>query len=252
MNDELLILKKIIDKGKIAFNKNICIFTDFLNLNEQNVLLSNKKDLPPIKYVFFGGYEYSERKIIAFYPNYINYENINYPIDIIKISPKNEKYSNDLSHRDFLGAILNLGINRNKIGDIIVKNNVAYVFVCDTICNFILANLFNVKRTDVEVDIVYELPDEVAKCEFISITGTVSSVRLDSIIKLALKLSRGKSSELIKNGRVYINSKLIQSTSVRLNEGDVISVRGIGKFLFKGIGEKTKKDRVYVEINKFV
>ncbi|MCT4543911.1 MAG: YlmH/Sll1252 family protein [Vallitalea sp.] len=250
-NDANIIINKIIDKGKITSLKQICSFTDFLNLYEQNLFMNNIDRLSNVNYNFYGGYGYSERKLIAFYPDYITKENIQYPVNIIKIYPRNNKFSKNLTHRDFLGAILNLGITRAKIGDILVKDNYAVCFVSMSITNYIMTNLQMVKQTSVDLEILDTLPEEISNPRFIEIRGTVSSIRLDSIISLAFPLSRGKANSLIKSKNVYINSKLNLSPASKIKEGDIISVRGLGKFLFDRIGNKTKKDRIYVELKRY-
>lgn len=250
-NEDILIVNKIIDKGKLASLRQISMFTDFLNIHEQSLFISNKNQLSNINHIFYGGYEYSERKIIAFYPDYIDYDNINYPIEVLKISPRNKKFSNNLTHRDFLGAILNLGITRTKIGDIIVKDNYAIVFVIKPVSDFIISNLEKVKQTVVDIKIIHDLPQEILTPSFQPVKGTVSSIRLDSVVSLAFPLSRGKAITLIKNKNVYVNSKLTLSPSCKLSQGDIVSVRGMGKFQFHDIGSRTKKDRIYIELKRY-
>lgn len=250
-NDDAIVLNKVLDKEKIASIRQIEMFTDFLNIHEQNIYIQSKKCLSSVNYKFYGGYDYSERKILAFYPDYLNEENIIYPIIMLEIKPKNKKFSNNLTHRDFLGAILNLGIARTKIGDIIVKDNFAIVFVNQLVADYIILNLEKVKQTIVDIHILHDLPSEVLTPNFKEISGTVSSIRLDSIISLAFSLARGKTVKLIKNKNVYINSKLILSPSYNLIEGDIVSIRGVGKFQFSHIGNKTRKDRIYVELKKY-
>jgi RNA-binding protein YlmH len=250
-NEDILVVNKIIDKGKLASLRQIEMFTDFLNIHEQSLFISSKDQSLNINHVFYGGYEYSERKIISFYPDYINKDEIVYPIEVLGISPRNKKFSNNLTHRDFLGAILNLGITRAKIGDIIVKDNFAIVFVIESVSDFIISNLEKVKQTVVDIKKLHTLPQDILTPSFQPIKGTVSSIRLDSVISIAFPLSRGKALTLIKNKSVYINSKLTISPSCKLSKGDIVSVRGMGKFLFYDIGNKTKKDRIYIELKRY-
>ncbi|GKX28793.1 RNA-binding cell division protein [Vallitalea longa] len=250
-NDDAIVLNKIIDKEKIASIRQIEMYTDFLNIHEQSIYKSNKKYLAGINHIFYGGYDYSERKILAFYPDYIDSNNIKYPIVILEIRPRNMKFSNNLTHRDFLGAILNLGITRAKVGDIIVKDNFAIAFVSQVVSDYIITSLEKVKQTVVDVQILHTLPDEILTPSFQHIKGTVSSIRLDSLISLAFPLSRGKAVTQIRNKNVYVNSKMILSPSYNLIEGDIVSVRGIGKFLFYQIGNRTKKDRIYIELKRY-
>ena len=111
----------------MAFNRNIYTNTEFLNINEINILESVKNKLPPVRINLTGGNNYAERKIAIFSPMEIYYQE-EIPVSIIKIAPKNSKYADNLTHRDYLGAILNLGIVRSKIGDIFIKDNIAYIY----------------------------------------------------------------------------------------------------------------------------
>lgn len=251
-NDEILVLNKILDKYKYSSNRNITIFTDFLNLHEQNLFIRSKKQFSTNNYILYGGYNYSERKIIAFYPDYVNVDDIIYPVDILQISPRNNKYTNKLTHRDFLGSILGLGITRAKIGDIVTNDNFAIIFVNSSVSEYIISNLNLVKNTVVNVEKLHTLPTEIMTPKYKLINGTISSIRLDSIVSLAFPLSRAKATSIIKSKNVYINSQLIISPAHKLNEGDIVSVRGMGKFLFNRIGNKTKKDRINIELKRYI
>jgi RNA-binding protein YlmH len=249
--DKELVLRKILDKANNAYEKNYIITTDFLDLYEQSLFLNNIKQLPPIKYCITGGFSESERKIIVFYPEYINEEELVLPINIIKISPVNNNFAKKLTHRDFLGSIINSGLKRSKIGDIIVNANEGYVFCIDTIAQFITDNIFMIKNTNVSAEIIDALPENAVELNYTIIKQTVSSIRLDNIVKVALSISRTKAADLISNSKVFINSCLNNSTSCKLNEGDIISVRGYGKFKLFGIGNTTKKGRIYIELHKY-
>ena len=129
--EELLLQKRLLELSKIAYQRGIVTFSDFLNLNELNILHTIPKDELHTTYVTFGGYDYSERQMVAFLPDALCYD-YDYPISVIKVSPLQKKFSDKLSHRDYLGAILNLGIERCKMGDILVDENYAILFVHKT------------------------------------------------------------------------------------------------------------------------
>ncbi|QUI23365.1 RNA-binding protein [Vallitalea pronyensis] len=251
IKDEQLVVNHIMNKGKLAGIKHCNVFTDFLTLYEQNLFLERKHELNNIHYAFYGGYDDSERKIIAFYPDYMQKNDLIYPIDAISIYPKNAKFSNKLTHRDYLGSILGLGITRAKVGDILVKENRAIAFVNHTIASYIQMNLNLVKQTVVTVEQLDAVPLEIIKPQYKDIQGTVPSVRLDAVIGLAFPLSRAKAAALIKSKTVYVNSRLILSSSYQLAEGDIVSVRGMGKFLLDNIGNRTKKDRILIVVKRY-
>ena len=250
--DEQIFRKRLLDQASMAHNRNICIFSDFLNLNEQNIWINLKNELPKIKYFTFGGFEEAERKILCFCGNDMLSEGeINYPISCIKIVPVNQKFSDSLTHRDFLGAVLNLGLDRSKIGDILITDNEGYLFAHPSISEFIAEQLYKVKHTIIKSQLI-DRTDFNYTPRYKEITGTVSSVRLDSILSVAFNTSRSSLSGLIEGGKVYVGGKLTLSNSHVLKEQDIVSVRGMGKFVYVGTSYQTKKGRHSVKVLLYV
>lgn len=241
--------KRLLELAHISYHKGICTFTDFLSLNEVNLFFSIEKELPGLSTFLYGGYTQAERKILCFY-NRDEVEQPELPLECIHIKPVNAKFSNALTHRDFLGAILNLGISRSKIGDILIDENECYVFCIQNIAPFIMDNLYMVKHTNI-VSRIIPINEVNYTPRYITITGTVASFRLDAILPLAFKSSRSSLSNLITAGKVSVNGRLIQSNKYLLKEDDIVSVRGYGKFQYKGEGNQTKKGRFYVTILKY-
>jgi RNA-binding protein YlmH len=248
--EEQLLRKRILELARTADNKGINTLTDFLNLNEQSIFFSMKNELPNVNYELFGGYSDAERKVLCFYGDDSVKAFSDY-ITCIRILPLNKKFSDDLSHRDFLGAILNLGIDRSKIGDILVKEKEGYVFCESVISYFIMDSLDKVKHTNIRCELVSEDTPEI-KPNFKEIRGTVSSVRLDSVIAVAFQTSRNSILGLIAGGKVFVDGRLVESNSYMLKENETISVRGYGKFIYKGIQNQSKKGRFYVTILKYI
>ncbi|MBO4415538.1 MAG: hypothetical protein J5824_06100, partial [Lachnospiraceae bacterium] len=174
-----------------------------------------------------------------------------FPIKTIKISPVQAKFADDLTHRDFLGAVLGLGIEREKTGDIIISDNTAYFFVHRDIAQFIVDSLEYVRHTHVRAEICDELPEAV-KPQLEKRQVIVSSNRIDAVISKLYNLSREQSLKLVSEGRVFVNGAEITSNSRALKEDDVVSVRGFGKWIFRGESGKTRKDRLYVEVEVYV
>ena len=125
--EELMLQKRLIELSKLAYQRGIVTYSDFLNLNELNILHTTPKSEFFSCYETFGGYEFSERQMAVFLPDALCYEK-NYPISVLKIEPLQKKFSEKLSHRDYLGSILNLGIERCKLGDILVEEDYALLF----------------------------------------------------------------------------------------------------------------------------
>lgn len=224
--EEVILRKRLLDLSNTADNRGICLFSDFLNLHEQNIFISLKQELPRIKYFTYGGFTDAERKILCFCGDTsIDQENeLDFPIRCVRVVPVNRKFSDALNHRDFLGAVLNLGLDRSKIGDILIMENEGYLFVHSQISAFLCEQLSKIKHTVVCCEEI-EIKDFDYKPAFKEIVGTVSSVRLDSILSVAFQGSRSSLSGLIEGGKVYVGGKLILQNSHTLKENDVVSVR---------------------------
>lgn len=242
--------KRFLELARTADNKGICTYSDFLTLHDISIFYSLKSDLPLINYDLFGGYESADRKVLCFYGDESVKAFSNY-ITCVRILPLNKKFSDDLNHRDFLGAILNLGIDRCKIGDILVKEKEGYVFCETVISSFICNNLVKVKHTSIRCEICEEEVPEI-KPDFQEIKGTVASARLDSVIALAFHTSRNSILGLIAGGKVYIDGRLVESNSFLLKDNQTVSIRGYGKFIYKGLQNQNKKGRYYVTLLKYI
>lgn len=240
--DELQIFKnRIKELYERSRNRGTYFYSDFLNMYEQTVLFETIK----FGYTLDGGYEDAERKIVCFgdendlcYPP-------EPPISIIKIEPLSAKFSDDLTHRDFLGSLIGLGIKRETLGDIIIKDNVGYLFCLDSISKFIIDNLTKVKHTSVYCSVCNELPENIFP-EPTEKTIIVASLRLDSIISAVYNISRSKSSALIDGEKVFVNGKLTLSSSKNIEINDIISVRGYGRFRCTEILGDTRKGRTRI------
>ena len=248
--EELMLQKRLIELSKIAYQRGIVTYSDFLNLNELNILHITPKHELFSCYETFGGYEFSERQMVAFLPDALCYEKT-YPISAIKIEPLQKRFSEELAHRDYLGSILNLGIERSKLGDILVEKESAILFVHTSLETFIIDELYRIRHTSVKTEVV--CVDELHyKPNTKEIKGTVSSLRLDSLLSLAFGSSRSKLVTFIENGKVFVNGKLITSNGYQVKENDIVSVRGFGRFQYKETLSQTKKGRFLVTLELYV
>ena len=178
MADETQILKnRFRELYKRSQNRNIYTYSDFLNMHEQTLLHQEIK----FGFTLYGGYEDAERKIVCFG----NEEEFGYapqpPVAVIRIAPLSQKFSDELTHRDFLGSILGLGIKRETLGDIIIKSNKGYVICLDSIAQYIIDNLTKVRHTSVYCEMCNSLPTD-ALPQPTEKLAIVSSLRLDGII----------------------------------------------------------------------
>ena len=248
--EEQQLEKRLSELSKVAYNRDIITYSDFLNLNEQNILHSMPKDRLYTKYITFGGYDLAERQMVAFLPDALSLCT-KFPYTAILIEPIHKKFAEELTHRDYLGAILNLGIERAKLGDILVDNEKAIVFVHSKLKEYLLQELFKIRHTQVCVSEIKDGEFQYTP-RYEEIKGSVASIRLDALLALAFSSSRSKLSGLIEEAKVYVNGKLITNNGYQVKEDDIISVRGYGKFRYKGSMSKTKKNREYVSIHKYI
>lgn len=236
----------------VSFQRDVVTFSDFLSLSEQQdvLFLAGKKS--GVMAAFFGGYEGAERAMAAFYP--VGREAPlpgEYPMACLRVSAKNEKFAGNLTHRDYLGALLHLGVERDQIGDILVGETKAYVFCRESLAPFFIDSLDRIGHTSVKTEQCGG-PEEVYLPKLSEVTGTVASVRLDSLLSLAFSQSRSSLVGAFHSGLVFVNGRECDSPSYVPHEGDIISLRGSGRFTFLEEGRTTKKGRISVTLGKYV
>jgi len=219
----------------------------FLNPAEQRdtetYMKTNHND---ISYTFNGGYEFAERRLFVLNPET--------DIHIKCIHIKSSGF-HTLGHKDFMGAVLGLGVERYCIGDIVVVSDGAVIFTTDAIHEFILSGekpLEYIGRDKISVK-DYKLPDDFGSDrKFMEITGVIASSRLDSIVSVLIKTSREKAKSLIAGGNVQYNFKPELDNDTPVKSGDTVSVRGYGRFSIKDVTQKTKKDKIKLHALKYI
>lgn len=233
-----------------AFRQNLFTFTGFLSLAEQDILWQ-AVDQTPAFVTLYGGTDQAERQMARFGdPAELGYEE-EFPLTCVCVEPLAEKFAENASHRDFLGAIMNLGIERSTVGDIILDGKKAYVFCTGAIAPWLMENLEQVRHTHVkcrEADVTDRMPERKLSYR----EENVASLRCDSIVAAAWNLSRSQSQELFRQKKVYVNGRLTENNSGTLKPEDVVSARGFGKFIFRGEKRTTKKGKLVVGIDLFV
>ncbi len=245
-DDEIkLVLSKACDLYTKALHTTRPFYTRFLSPLE-SLTLNQRFPKHELNIKFFGGYDEAERQICSFYTYE---EDLSFPVSALQIKVKSKNAS--LSHRDYMGSILSLGIKRETIGDIIITDDGAVVFCLDEITGYITDNLPKVGGTGVSVTKADSVDDLEIKRDFDEISSTVSSLRCDCVIASALNLARGKAAETIERGLVTLNYEMAKSVSQPIKDGDVISVRGSGKFKIRTDGHLTKKSRIHITVCKY-
>lgn len=247
MNEQELCAKRLLDLSKQADIKGIPTFSDFLNLNELNIY-HTKKNTFYCKSECFGGYDSAERQMIAFIPDALMFE-WSYPIRCIRITPKYPKFAEKLTHRDILGALMHLGIERKCLGDILCFEKEYYVFCDETICDFIFTELTKVRNTMVDLSEETEYEHLQANIEFEEQYDMIASNRIDAIIAKACHLSRSEASEYLTSERVFINGKCITNCNQTCPDGAIVSVRGKSRFIFEDCNTTSKKGKLRVKFS---
>ncbi len=248
---EELFEKRLLDLWNQSYGQGRFTFSNFLDLYEQSILTSLMKREKCGNYQTSGGYEGAERRMVRFgSSSEMGYEQ-DYPLVLLHIKPLSGKFAEKLNHRDYLGSLMNLGIERNLIGDIIVMDKEAYVFVKDTIGPFLVQEWTKVKHTLIDVKIIPVMEFEYTP-RYEEVKGFCPSFRLDVMVSFLCKTSRKESVDLIKGQKVFVNSCLVESNSHPLKEGDILSVRGYGKAVFSEIGGQSKKGRFMVTMKKYI
>ncbi len=246
--EDIQIIKRYTDLSVQADRRDHIVYSDFLNMNEISLLHEKKADYSSA-FSLYGGYPDAERQIAAFYPFTSSFtpEDMieQYPIACIVFRPVNKKFADVSSHRDVLGAVMNLGIERKKIGDIVIKEQQIYVLCHKLVAQMLLTELTKIKHTvvsgqlasGVQIDICPQYEDK---------EGSIASNRLDAFVSEICNLSRNKASEMILGEKVFINGRMISNHNQKVSPGDVISFRGYGKVRFNDFLNTTKKGKIRI------
>lgn len=241
------------DLANRAFQGNYPVFTDFLTTAEYMLLSSSRHLLPGIRIAYWGGHKDCEHVVGGFFPkDWSDTEVQMFPVVCIRVIPLQEKYAQILEHRDYLGAILNLGIERSKIGDIRICDKTAYVFCKEEFASFVVENFTTVKHTSIRSEIL-DSAVMIPEQQYTEKSGSVASVRLDNIISAMTGLSRGRAAELVRQG--YVIADHVQRTSVSFvcRDGMIFTIKGYGKFrLFIERDSLTKKGKQKIKFYKYV
>lgn len=249
-SDELF-RKRIIELANRSYNTGVFCFTPFMGLAEQDTFRRCEKEFAHVPYSLFGGTQGCERLMARFGDENLFGYSAPFPIVCIKAEPISNRFADALTHRDILGAIMNLGINRNTVGDIVIRDNVSYVFCAKSVAAHIVENLIRAKHTDLHLECIDEPPSgQLYRLQNQNIN--IASERIDCIVSQFLKVGRSETAEIISSGRLFINGRCCQSCSKPLNCGDIVSIRGDGRFVFRGVVRETRKNRFVAEIDRFI
>ncbi len=246
--EEQLFLNRAEELARRALEKGVYTRTGFLSLREQELLSMLGHSLCAC--TLFGGAEDCERKMARFgSAELCGYEEP-FPIACVEIAPAGERFADALTHRDFLGALMSLGVERDVLGDVLVRGKHGYVFCTEAIAPFLAENLTKVKHTAVRCAVCE--PPAPAQTPLSPETVKVTSPRADAVVARAYRLSREESLALFRAGRVFRNGAVLENNSAPLRDGDILSVRGFGRFACRGVTGTTKKGKLNLTIEKYL
>jgi len=248
------LIGSIADKYDFCKKRNKIVYSDFLDSTQIHHIEKMLKEERVSNYALYGVASEADRKVVVFYPEKINSsmleKNYNNIFKVIKITlPPELNYE----HRDYLSGIMKLGIKREKFGDIVVSSGSADVICFTEIAKTLvdgLKELTRFKKSQIEITDISELTVQEKQFEEKSII--VSSIRLDNFVSEIAKTSRGKVNDIIKEGRVLLNYVTEYKPSKKLEIGDIITVRGKGKYIFDRIERTTKSDNIVVILKKYI
>ena len=215
--------------------------SDFLDGGELAVIEDEFQIPYGYNTLFFGGYENAERKVLCVFPEWQESEESEVPISVIRFDvPKFRK----LTHRDYLGTLMSLGIDRSKTGDILTDDEGAYVFVMSDIAEYVARNVNKIANAGVNTKIV-DMADFIPP-------KPKTTEKMCAVVAATLNISRGNTEKLISSGYVKLNHREVLDRSKQVGEGDLLSIRNYGRFILKDIGNNTRKGRLHITVEKFV
>lgn len=244
--DDSLLAAHLSDLAERAVRSCMVCYSRFLDERQQFIAKKTLGGRTDCILRLWGGYENAQRKICCVCNEWADPQNSAAPLVCLTFRYRT---ADKLTHRDFLGAFMSCGVQRETIGDIVVGSEKTQAFVTEAVAP-LLRELTKIGRCGVKVtdNEIFDMPHEQ---NFREISGTVSSLRIDSVAALGIRESREKTVKLLQQGRVELNYCLVDSPSLKVDEGDVFVVRGYGKFRLKTVTGLSKKGRLHILIEQY-
>lgn len=248
-SDDKLLIAKVTDLFRLCDKYACARFSDFLDGAQQAVIEDSGAVMYGYNVMLFGGFENSERKIMGVFPEWEEAVSSLFPIKVLVIE---SSIGRELTHRDYLGAFLSLGIDRSKTGDIIVDGKKAYAFVHADIADYIKNNVSKIGAQGVKIVISDACDIAIPEPKLQKINAVCASMRLDAVVGAAAGASRSNAAALIRGGKVKLNHRPCEDVSRTVKEGDLLSVRGSGRFIASAVFGETRSGRIHIEILKYI
>lgn len=243
-SDELFLIR-LEEISRLAAKHHCVKYTHFLN-EKECYIAQNRMGFICDNYKFFGGYDNAGRKMLGIAHDYVQISRSSFPIECFKIMFRKQDI---LTHRDILGSLMALQIKRETVGDIVIGEGFAYVF-CESVIGELVSQINKIGRIGVKILQTSE-PITAPEQAFEFIDSVVASLRLDSVVSAAVAKSRNIVSGIIKRKGVQVNYSLTDDCAKPIRVGDIISVRGYGKFILESTGLPTKSGKLHVLIKKY-
>ena len=243
--------KRVTEWANRSWNQGVYCFSHFLDLAQRSDFLSLVPSLPPVPWKLFGGAEGCERQMLRFGSEETCGYEAPFPVQCLKIAPLSAKFAEPLTHRDYLGSLMALGMERETMGDIVVRKDGAYLFCEERIAPYIMEHFVQARHTTLSCEIVDSLP-EGALFETKRLSVQLASQRVDALIAHVFKMSRGDAQDLFPAGKVFVSGRLCESPGYAPKSGDIISVRGFGRMKYMGIESLSKKGKENTAVELFV
>jgi len=253
--EEKLLIAKLVDKIRICRTKNKIINTEFLTIYQKNIIQDQLNKMKIENYLFFGGYKGAEGELLILYPQKLELDivksELSNIIKAIKINVPKEVF-NKYTHRDYLGAVMQAGLNRSRIGDIIVYETGAYIISLAENIEYIkdyLKELSKFSKANIEIINYTEIKAKLPEFNILKIIA--SSARLDNIVSEIARTSRNKAVNLFKEEKIFVNSKLETKNTKIIKENDILVIRGRGKYIIHKISTSNKTNKIIIEIKQY-
>lgn len=249
--DERPFVERVMDWIDQVEIKHTVKVTDFLDPRQRYIVQTLVRRNAQVESREAGGYADAERARVILAQDYVPLEHEDAGLALIEIRAADEKFAG-LQHGDFLGALLGLGIVRGKVGDIHYHpdKGVCYVFVASEIADFIRLQLNQVHRVHVSTAVVDVSAFEPIPVDYEEMMLSVASLRLDGIVSDVVRMSRAKVLAPIKAGRCKVNWRVTEDPSAPLQEGDVVSLQGFGRFKILEVIGNSKSGRIRLRVGK--
>lgn len=220
-------------------------FSQFLDGGEAADIRDNVHFPYGYNVMFWGGFDGAERTVMGVFPEWEEAAEDKFPVSAVKFT---HGFSKKLTHRDYLGTAMSLGIDRAKTGDILINGGTAYVFAASDIAEYIAGNINKIGNVGVKAEVLSAAAVDIPQRMYRTEEKVCASMRLDAVISGVFNISRGESSELIGAGKVKLNYRETSNISAAVKEGDLVSLRGHGRFMLGEIGGETRKGRVHITV----